>query len=114
LHDVAEAFIGDVVKAYEELSGEVKSAIELKVIEKHIRNDFLLGLFREFYEGKTTEALVTKICDYLATYFQATYYEKLGYDVGGIKSSTYERVLELAEHLGLKELVINYVKSSRP
>jgi len=113
LHDVAEAFVGDIVKAYDELSGEVKSAIELKVVEKHIGSDFLLKLYREFYEGRTTEALVARICDYLATYVQATYYEKLGYEVNDIKSSTYDRVLKLAEHLGLKELIINYIELSK-
>jgi len=34
----------------------------------------------------------------------------MGFDVSGIKLNTYKKVLELAEDLGIKEFVVNYIK----
>ena len=110
IHDVAEAFIGDIAKTFDKLTGEVKAEVELKVAEENIKNKFLLDLYKDFTEGKTIEAKIARLCDYLATYIQAVRYEKIGFDISDIKLNMYKKILELAEDLGMKELVMNYIK----
>jgi len=52
VHDVAEAFIGDIAKTFDKLTGEVKTEVELRVAEEYIKNKFLLELYKDFSKAK--------------------------------------------------------------
>ena len=110
IHDVGEAYIGDIAKVFDELAGAVKESVEIGVVEDMVENEFLKTLYREFHEGKTKEAQIAKLCDHLATYIQARIYEGMGFDVEDVRRSSYERALSIARKLGIEEFFINYVK----
>ena len=78
IRDIGEAYVGDIAKVFDKLTGAVKDSIELGVVEEKVENEFLKKLYREFHEGRTREALIARLCDYLATYVQAKVCEGMG------------------------------------
>ncbi len=96
IHDLAEAFVGDVVKFLKDYIGEVKEQAEIKAFKEFIGIDYLLELYKEYVEDKTLEAKIARLADMLATYVQAKRYYMQGYrDVERILVNTYNSILEL-------------------
>ncbi len=98
IHDLAEAFVGDVVKFLKDYIGEIKEQAEIKAFKKFIGVDYLLELYEEYVMGETLEAKIARIADMLATYVQAKRYYTQGYkDVERIFVNTYNSILKSIE-----------------
>jgi len=94
VHDIAEAYTGDIIKWVSLKLGKIKREIE--AIRKHISIEEIIKLVEEYYEGVTLESRVAKIADLLATLTQARRYMRLGFNVNDI----YERVKkEIADYV---------------
>jgi len=108
LHDVAEAFIGDIVKLVSDnkLKG-AKERLEVEVVREYLGIEEVNKLIEEYYERKTLEAKVAKLADLLATCIQAKRYMKLGYNV----NDTYSRVKEGLKKCMTEDKIIRSLKS---
>lgn len=113
IHDLGEAFVGDVVKFLKDYIGEVKEQAEIKAFKEFIRVDYLLELYKEYVEGKTLEARIARIADMLATYVQAKRYYMQGFkDVERILVNTYNSILKSIErNIELKKPVQKILSS---
>lgn len=105
IHDIGEAYIGDVVKTASIRLGGIKTQIELEVVEREIDNDIVKQLYREYAESKNKEALLAKLCNYVATYIKGVEYAKIGYRVNDVLESTYAEIKELSTKLGVWDTV---------
>jgi len=75
VHDIGEAYTGDIISSISNEMNNIKLSIELKFIEKEIDSETLRDLYKEFIDQKTLEAQIAKLSDYLATYFQSIIYK---------------------------------------
>jgi len=94
-HDVSEALIGDLVKLVTELIGkETKEYIEVKALQDYIGDTIITSLVREYTEQKSTEAVLAKLSEQLATLMQGLRYLRQGYSVEEIVCSMHRSVSE--------------------
>ncbi|WFO75623.1 HD family hydrolase [Desulfurococcaceae archaeon MEX13E-LK6-19] len=105
VHDIAEAFIGDIVKAFSNKIGSIKEKIEAEIVDEECHISVLSRLFKEYIEGKTIEAIVAKISDLLATYLQGMRYRAQGYNVEEIAYNSLKKALELAKKYDIEDEV---------
>jgi Predicted hydrolases of HD superfamily len=105
IHDIGEAYIGDVVKTASSRLGDIKTQIELEVVENEIDNNIVKKLYREYVESENKEALLAKLCNYVATYIKGVEYMKIGYRVNDILETTYAEIKELSTKLGIWDTV---------
>lgn len=105
VHDIAEAFIGDIVKAFSNKIGSLKEKIEVEILYKECRINILSRLFKEYVEENTLESVIARISDLIATYLQGMRYKAQGYDVGEIAYNSLNRALELAKEHGIEDEV---------
>ncbi len=81
VHDLGEAFIGDLVKrATDEIGKKLKEDIELRVAAKEFGEDSIVfSLIREYIEQSSREARVAKLAEQLSTLLQALRYHRQGW-----------------------------------
>ncbi len=108
IHDIAEAYIGDITPMFKGYS--VKEPAELEAVIERIGIDTITRLFREYQEQESVEALIVKLADQLATLSKAYRYSAIGYNVADIIENTEEKIRVLAGKIGLNgEVLINEV-----
>lgn len=114
LHDVAEAYVGDVVKFLKDRIGELKERAELEAVERNIGIDYIVELYREYVEDSSIEAKIAHLADLLATYVQSKRYYKQGYrSVERILNNTYNEIIKIItrDTTYLKSIVLEIVAS---
>jgi len=65
LHDVAEAYIGDIVKLVSDKLKGAKERLEVEVVREYLGIEEVNKLIEEYYERKTLEAKVTTLMTYI-------------------------------------------------
>ncbi|MEM3960335.1 MAG: HD domain-containing protein [Sulfolobales archaeon] len=78
IHDIPEGVIGDFNRYVSRHIGDMKKKLEDLVMEE-IQNDILKDLWKRYSDMRSREALLSKLCDKISTYVQATRYRRLGY-----------------------------------
>ena len=82
VHDIAEGFIGDLVKrATDAIGKDVKESIEVDVLHQEIGDSIISRLAEEYVRQETIEAHVAKAAETMSTLLQALRYLRQGYDV---------------------------------
>jgi putative hydrolase of HD superfamily len=101
LHDVAEAWVGDIPKP----AGldEAKEAAEDAAVEAAPLSPLAKGLHREYQERSTPEARLARAAELLATHLAAVWYRSLGYPVDDILANTLSAARGEAEAAGASE-----------
>ncbi len=117
IHDLAEAFIGDLPYELTRRLGSVKEVIELEVLKELIKDNELISIINEYVSKGSTEAKLVKLCDYLSTYIQAINYLNHGFtDVQDIRDRVEGVIKELlldSDLRPLSELVNELIKELR-
>lgn len=109
LHDVPEAYTGDIIKAIKDKIPYTKE-IELNFIEEKIKVPVIVNLIREYIEKRSVEAALAKLAETLSTYVQAKRYVKMGYhDVKEIMDNT-EREIEKMLNIQPISKISDFVK----
>ncbi|MEL9940494.1 MAG: HD domain-containing protein [Ignisphaera sp.] len=111
LHDVSEAFTGDIVKMVSLRVGAMKMELELNLIEEHVDNPLVKKLFREYLEQKDFESKLAKLCNYIATYLIGLEYKRLGYKVDDIVDNAYRDIMEMVKKYNLEKIVADVINS---
>jgi putative hydrolase of HD superfamily len=106
VHDLSEAYVGDIVKRAVELIGkEAKERAEIAAAEEELGKDSILTrLIREYIQQETLEARVAKAAETLSTLLQGLRYLRAGYDVAEIVCGML-RVLERIEEPALQNAI---------
>ena len=101
LHDAAEAWVGDIPKP----AGleEAKVEAEGRAIASAPLSGLAKGLYREFNERSTREALIARAAELLATHLAASWYRGLGYPVDDILENTLAAARRAAGEAGAGE-----------
>jgi len=105
LHDLGEAFIGDIVKNFESRIGEVKDHIELDSVEKGIESEVVKRFYQHYALQQDFEANMAKLCNYIATYLIGLKYKKMGFNVDDIVENTKREIEEFSRRLGIWDIV---------
>ena len=105
VHDLPEAFTGDILSVFSRRYIPMKKEAELSILSEKIDSDILKELYREYAEQETIESRIAKLSDYIATYVQAVNYKSVGYRVDDIIENMYENIVKIAEDLELTDLV---------
>jgi putative hydrolase of HD superfamily len=98
VHDVPEAIAGDINKYVSGEIGELKKHIEIKTLEI-IDSGIMTSIYKKYSEANSTESILARICDKLATYTQALRYFIKYYDVCDIISSSKKDLARLINML---------------
>ncbi|RLG81140.1 MAG: phosphohydrolase [Thermoprotei archaeon] len=112
LHDLPEAFTGDILRPFSIEHIPRKEEIELAVLEREVELESIKRLYREYVEQTTVESRIARLADYIATYIQAVVYKEKGYRVDDIIAGVRKRIEELAENLGISDAV-RYILGSK-
>ena len=97
IHDLPEAFIGDIIKYMQKYIGRLKEEAEIQSLNEFIGVDYIVQIHSEYIKGENIEALIVKLSDLTATAVQAMRYYNLGYsNVKRILDNTREKALKLA------------------
>lgn len=115
IHDLAEAYIGDIIKSFSNKIGDLKKEIEKEVFIKNLKEILPVELFEEYIESKSIEALIARISDLVATYIQGLRYENQGYNVDEIINNTLNEAIMYAERIGIRnelEDLLRYLKET--
>ncbi len=99
IHDLAEAFIGDIVPTHRGHAG--KESEEYIHISVEVGSDLITGLFREYMDMDSVEAVVARLADRLSTMLMAKHYSGLGYDTGKLAEKVKGEVEELIKTYNL-------------
>ncbi len=96
IHDVAEAYIGDIVKLTSRSLGEdAKEKLELEAVAKNLgRNTIIYKLLEEYILQTSIEAKIAKLSETVATLIQGLVYSEQGFRVSEIICSMYESARE--------------------
>ncbi len=94
-HDIGESIIGDIPRT----AGirDAKREAELRAVETLPLSPDAKNLVAEFEAGSSTEALVAKLAEHIATLVRAAWYERLGYRVGEIEDSMARGISSLVD-----------------
>ncbi len=114
LHDLPEAFVGDIIKYTQRYIGKLKEEAELQSLSEFIRMDYIIKIHSEYIKGISLEALIVKLSDLVATAVQASRYYNLGYkNVKRILDNTREKALKLVREKipEAEEIVMNILNS---
>ena len=85
VHDIAEGFIGDLVKrATDAIGKDVKETLEIDTLRQEIGESIISRLAEEYVRQETIEARVAKAAETMSTLLQALRYLRQGYDVAEI------------------------------
>lgn len=111
VHDVSEAFTGDIVKSVSKVLGESKKKIEVELVNELVGNEVLKKAFMEFTAQNSYEARLAKLCNYIATHIMGLLYKKMGYSVEDILESTWRDIEELSKNLGVENQAKEILKA---
>ncbi len=106
IHDLPEAFIGDIVRYSNAEVERIKKVMEFEAIEKNIDNEYIKNLFREYKEQQNFESNMAKLCDYIATYIVGYIYRSQGFEVNDIIENTYRNIAEISEKLRIDDRIL--------
>ncbi len=82
VHDLAEGYIGDIVKRAAELMGShLKERIELEEAHRKLGDTIVYRLVEEYVRQETVESKVAKLAEQLSTLIQSLRYLRQGYRV---------------------------------
>lgn len=103
IHDLAEAFYGDIVTPFSDKYLRSKENIEASIIEKEVSCRNIRELYMEFIKQKSLEAKIAKLSDLLSTYIQARIYMQDGYDVKDILENVEKKIRKIASEIGIDD-----------
>jgi len=109
IHDIGEAFIGDIVKPLSVRLGELKGHIEEDYITKNIDNELIVDLYKKYIRQIDFEAKLAKLCNYISTFLVGTEYKDLGYKVNDIIDNTYNEIERISRELNIEGIVKNLI-----
>lgn len=107
IHDIGEAFIGDITKPASVRLGELKERIEEDFVTENIDNKLIIELYKEYVSQKNFEAKLAKLCDHISTLLTGIEYKKLGYKVNDIIENMHSEIEKLSKDLNIKDEVKN-------
>ena len=100
LHDIGEAYIGDIVKDFSRKVGSsIKEKIEFEVVKTRAPKE--LAKYVALLQSDVLESNVAKLSENLATYVMSIYYKRLGFPVDDIMVSVGETIRNMAKEFGL-------------
>ncbi len=100
LHDLPEAFIGDIIKYMQKYIGKAKETAEIDALKEFINIDYIVNIHKEYIKEESLESIIVKISDLVATAVQATRYYNVGYSgVKRILENTKKSALGLVKKL---------------
>uniref|UniRef100_A0A7J3X4S7 5'-deoxynucleotidase n=1 Tax=Thermofilum pendens TaxID=2269 RepID=A0A7J3X4S7_THEPE len=105
IHDLGEAFVGDITKSFSSRVGELKNHLELGFVESCVESELVRKLYREYAEQQSLESRMARLCNYIATYLVGLEYKRMGFEVDDILESTRKEVEELSKELGVDRVV---------
>jgi putative hydrolase of HD superfamily len=104
IHDMGESIIGDIAKVYG-ISIEEKRRAEMEAVKRLPVSGLIQELFEEFEKGSSLESKIARLSEMLATLLKALSYENKGYDVKDIRNNMLRGIRDLAEEIGITEIV---------
>lgn len=100
VHDIGEAYIGDIVKDFSrKIGSNVKEKIELEAVKTRAPKE--LVKYVALLQSDVLESKIAKLSENLATYIMSIYYKRLGFQVDDIMMSVSETISDMAEEFGL-------------
>ncbi len=99
IHDLAEGIVGDM-PLWTSKRVRKRDLEEGALLGSGVPLD-LVNIWREYEEGVTIEAKISKLADLMSTWRMAIHYKEIGFPVDDIMRSTEKESLELAKELGL-------------
>jgi len=109
VHDIGEAFIGDIVKPVSMRLGELKEYIEEDYVVSNIDNELIIELYKRYTRQVDFEAKLTRLCNHISTLLMGIEYKGLGYKVNDIIDNTYNEIERISEELNIKDTVKNLI-----
>ena len=101
VHDIGEAYIGDIVKDFSRKIGtDIKERIELETVKSQAPKE--LVEYVVLLQSDDLESKVAKLSENLATYIMSIYYKRLGFPVDDIMVNVGKTVRDMAKELGLE------------
>ncbi|MCS7111393.1 MAG: HD domain-containing protein [Ignisphaera sp.] len=110
LHDIGEAFTGDIARGVGRELGELKRGVELKLVEEGVDSVIARRIYREYVEQSSFEAKLARLCNYIATYLTGLQYKSMGYRVSDIIENTYREIQKLSVEMNLHSVVKQYIE----
>jgi len=110
VHDIGEAFTGDIVKVFSSEVGDRKKVIELRLVEEGIDSDTIKKLYISYTNQDDVESKVAKLCNYIATYVKGLEYKSLGFDVADIIDGVEKEIERASKELGIDDTIKNIVQ----
>jgi len=105
IHDIGEAFMGDITKIVSERLGGLKKRMEEDLVTKNIDNKLIVKLYKKYMSQRDFEARLVKLCDRISMLLMAMKYKRLGYKVDDIVENVYKEVEEMSKSLGVEDKV---------
>ncbi len=106
IHDLPEAFIGDIIRYSNAEVERIKKIIEVEVLERNIDNEYIKNLFKEYREQQSLESNIAKLCDYIATYIVGSIYKLQGFEVSDIIENMYRNIIEISKRLNIDSKIL--------
>jgi putative hydrolase of HD superfamily len=113
LHDLGEAFTGDLMKPIAEKFAESVEQLELSMVSMNIDNQLIVELYKRFIQQSDFEAKLAKLCNYIATLVVGIEYKTLGYGVDDIVRNTCNEVEETSKRLNVESEVKHLLSELR-
>ena len=110
LHDIQEAFVGDITP-FDNISSEDKARMEIKAVKElaeRLEYPELIEIFEEFEAQKSREARFMKDIDRLEAVLQAKYYDKNSLTQESLFSEFYDYA---SRHTNQEEKIISEIFS---
>ncbi len=99
IHDLAEGIVGDI-PLWTSKRVRKRNLEEEALLSSGVPAE-MVNIWREYEEGVTIEAKISKLADLMATWRMAIHYKEIGFSVDDIMRTTEKASLELARELGL-------------
>jgi len=109
IHDIGEAFIGDIVKSFSTKIKDFKDVIEIDYVDKNIDSIFIKELYKNYFLQNEFEARLAKLCNIISTLLIGLEYKTLGYRVNDIIENTCKEIKETAKSLNVEDIVEKFL-----